>query len=75
MAKELRSDLAKARDMWLASDEGQRSCAGSAEGLFLRNRIEGAFLAGAKIAETLLAEKLKPIRATALELADKISTI
>jgi hypothetical protein len=75
MAKDIRSDLAKARDIWLASDEGQRCCAGSAEGVFLRNRIEGAFLAGAKIAETLLAEKLKPVRATALELVDKIDTI
>jgi len=75
MAKEIRSDLAKARDEWLASDEGQRCCTGSADGLFLRNRVECAFLAGSRIAEMLLVEKLKPIRESAMELANKISTI
>ncbi|MFA5767279.1 MAG: hypothetical protein WC919_05125 [Candidatus Paceibacterota bacterium] len=69
---ELRSDLAKARDTWLASDEGRRCCAGSADGVFLRNRIESAFLAGARFADTQLAEKLKPIREAAIALTDRI---
>jgi uncharacterized protein YecA (UPF0149 family) len=75
MAKDVRSDLAKARDTWLASDEGQRCCAGSATGLFLQNRIECAFLAGAKIAEAQLEERLKPVRESVAALADKIRTI
>jgi hypothetical protein len=75
MAKDVRSDTAKARDTWLASDEGQRCCAGSAEGLFLRNRIECAFLAGAKVTEAQLEEKLKKVRESAIELADQIRAI
>jgi len=75
MAKDTKSDLAKARDTWLASDEGQRACTGTAEGVFLRNRIECAFLAGARIAEMQLAEKMKPIKESALELANKIDSL
>jgi hypothetical protein len=74
MVKELKSDLAKVRDIWLASDEGQRCCTGSADGPFLQHRIECAFLAGARIAEAQLEEKLKTVRESVIELADKIRT-
>jgi hypothetical protein len=47
MAKDVRSELAKARDEWFESDEGQRCCEGGANGQYLRNRLEIAFLAGA----------------------------
>lgn len=44
--KDLRSPLAKARDDWFASDDGQQSCQDA--NIFFRNRLEAAFLAGAE---------------------------
>jgi len=41
-----KSDLARARDEWLASDEGVKCCRGGTQGRFLKNRIECAFVAG-----------------------------
>lgn len=50
--RDLRSPLAKARDAWLDSEEGQRACDPAILqrrelAQYLRNRIELAFLAGA----------------------------
>lgn len=42
----MKSALAKARDKWLASDEGKKRCEGQAAGKFLRNRLVEAFEAG-----------------------------
>ena len=41
-----KSALAKARDCWLASDEGKKMCQGSTEGQYLENRLRAAFIAG-----------------------------
>lgn len=46
-----RSTLAKTRDVWFESDEGEKACEGTAEGQYLRNRLELAFLAGANTLE------------------------
>jgi len=59
-----KSTLAKARDSWLKSAEGKKACAGIANGQYLRNRLELAFLAGAKT----LDKKAK----TAINICDKI---
>ncbi|MCK9558183.1 MAG: hypothetical protein M0R50_09115 [Candidatus Cloacimonetes bacterium] len=62
MAKDLRSSLAKTRDIWLESDEGRRCCEGTPTGVFLRNRIETAFLAGATTTEAEANEKLTKVK-------------
>lgn len=55
---DLRNDIAKARDAYLASPEGQRGIDGHSIALpyrthqFLRNRIEAAFIAGWNAKET-----------------------
>jgi hypothetical protein len=59
MMADLRNDLAKARDGFLESDEGKKCCEGSAEGQFLKNRIEAAFLAGVNYMEKKKAESEK----------------
>lgn len=69
---DMRIAIAKARDIWLESDEGKRCCDGAPVGLYLRNRIECAFLAGARIAEAQAEEKLAEVRASVVALADKI---
>lgn len=46
-----RSALAKARDAWFDSEEGKETCGDTAEGQCLHNRLELAFLAGAKTLE------------------------
>lgn len=38
-------ELAKARDKWFSSD-GNSCCSGKAEGIYLKNRLEKAFIAG-----------------------------
>ena len=43
---DLRNDLAKARDAWLESPEGIRCQKPGAFGVYLRNRLESAFIAG-----------------------------
>lgn len=49
---DLRNDLAKARDAWFESAEGQRLSSGEGIGVYgdanyyLRNRLEAAFIAG-----------------------------
>lgn len=73
MSQETRSDLARARDIWLASDEGNRCCEGAVEGIYLRNRIECAFLAGARIAEDRINEKVATMKKQMLELINSIS--
>jgi hypothetical protein len=73
MPQETRSDLARARDIWLASDEGGRCCEGTVDGIYLRNRIECAFLAGARIAEDRINEKLVAMKKQMLELINSIS--
>lgn len=50
----MKSELAKARDKWLESQEGQICSAGEAHGQFLRNRIEKAFIAGWEAREQAL---------------------
>lgn len=37
---------AEARDAWFKSPEGEQCQSGVAEGVYLRNRLESAFLAG-----------------------------
>ena len=44
--KDLRSPLAKARDFFFWTREGEELCAGKAEGQYLKNRLERAFIAG-----------------------------
>lgn len=43
---DLRNAIAKARDDFLDSAEGIRLTKGTAQGQYLRNRIEAAFVAG-----------------------------
>jgi hypothetical protein len=50
---DLRSPLARERDEWFASKEGIGCTDGSASGLFLRHRLELAFLAGARAQELI----------------------
>jgi hypothetical protein len=58
-------DLAKARDEWLASDEGKSCCDGWTGGQYLSNRLQLAFIAGVKAAEKLMRKprKAKAVRA------------
>ena len=42
----MKSELAKARDKWLRSEDGKKCIAGHTYGQYLRNRIERAFIAG-----------------------------
>lgn len=44
----MKSELAKARDKWLMSEDGRECCKGKTSGQYLQNRLERAFLAGAK---------------------------
>jgi len=53
-----RNDLAKARDEWFSSKEGQEAQDASIlysphQSRWLRNRLEGAFIAGAKAQEKI----------------------
>jgi len=41
-----KSPLAKARDKWLASEDGKECCHGTTTGQYLLNRLERAFIAG-----------------------------
>lgn len=43
---DLRSPLAKACDEWLESDDAKTLAEGQTEGVYLRNRLQHAFLAG-----------------------------
>jgi hypothetical protein len=62
MSEHAQSPLAKARDEFFASEEGARLCAGSATGLYLKNRLEVAFLAGAKAQEGIASPQRHPFR-------------
>lgn len=42
----MKSELAKAIDEWLQSDEGKKLCQDSAAGQYLKNRLRVAFIAG-----------------------------
>jgi len=42
----MKSQLAKARDKWLQSRDGNQCTFGEARGQYLHNRIERAFIAG-----------------------------
>lgn len=42
----MKSELAKARDKWLQSDDGKECCHAMGQGQYPRNRIEKAFIAG-----------------------------
>ena len=42
----MKSDLAKARDKWIASEEGKECCEGKTSGQYLQNRLKRAFIAG-----------------------------
>ena len=52
----MKSELAKARDKWLNSDEGKGCCEGTTAGQYLQNRLELAFLAGAKFSDERIKE-------------------
>jgi hypothetical protein len=58
MPKDLRTPIAKARDYWLESKEGQKCRFGVAEGQYLENRLAAAFVAGWN-AKELSAQKRK----------------
>ena len=49
-------EIAAARNKWFASAHGQRLLAGVAEGQYLQNRLELAFLAGIDAALEILAK-------------------
>ena len=65
----MKSDLAKARDKWLSSVEGETCCVGAPTGQYLKNRLTTAFLAGYKIS----AERIKELEAENKELKELIS--
>lgn len=52
-----RSPLAKERDAWFDSKEGQRCVGGSPSGEYLKNRLEVAFMAGVRAAEKLITDE------------------
>jgi len=58
----MKSELAKARDKWLEG-EGKTCCEGQAEGQYLKNRLELAFIAGwdacNKIIKKIIKEKME----------------
>lgn len=49
----MKSKLAQKRDEFILSDIGKKLCKGSAQGQYLQNRIEKAFLEGVKIGKCL----------------------
>lgn len=55
----MKSELAKARDEWLNSDEGRKCCEGWASAGYLQNRLERAFIAGYNFSE----ERIKDLEA------------
>lgn len=55
---DLRSPIAKVLATFMASPEGQDLTHGSASGEYLRNRIEAAFLAGARDGSRLFSEQV-----------------
>jgi len=63
----MKSELAKARDEWLQSDEGKDCCRAMAQGRYLQNRLRVAFLAGAKYSEERINKDL-------LEVYERIDT-
>lgn len=56
----MKSELAKARDKWFAGDDGRECCKGQTSGIYLQNRLERAFLAGAKFSN----ERIKELETT-----------
>ncbi len=52
----MKSPLAKARDKWFRSEDGKECREGTAAGQYLRNRLERAFLAGAKFSDKRIEE-------------------
>ena len=57
----MKSPLAKARDKWFSSAEGEAACHGTATGQYLQNRLERAFIAGAKFSDERIEELEKVI--------------
>lgn len=55
---DLRSAEARARDQWLDSHDGRSCQSGSAEGQYLRNRLELAFLAGVAAGRAIQADEV-----------------
>lgn len=51
---EMTAPIAKARDEWFESKEGIECQDGEADGKYLRNRLEAAFIAGWNMAVALL---------------------
>lgn len=52
----MKSNLAKARDKWLLSDNGKECCEGQTSGQYLQNRLEKAFIAGYNAVEEQIKE-------------------
>jgi len=52
----MKSKLARARDNWFLSDDGKECCKGQASGIYLKNRLERAFLAGANFSSKRIKE-------------------
>lgn len=58
-ARDLRNALAKARDEFFESEKGRSICDGTAQGQYLRNRLELAFIAGWTAGEAKAEESSK----------------
>lgn len=52
----MKSKLAKARDKWLQSKDGEECSTGQTSGQYLRNRVERAFIAGWNACDQALKE-------------------
>lgn len=63
----MKSPLAKARDKWLNSKEGKGCCEGTTAGQYLQNRLELAFLAGAKFSD----ERIQELERTLIQLREQ----
>lgn len=57
-----KSKLAKARDKWLQSDDGKECSIGEANGQYLHNRIERAFIAGWDASEKSLQAEIERLK-------------
>jgi len=65
LSQDIRSPLAKARDNWLDSAEGQTCRSGNilrdySQRRYLENRLESAFIAGANWSALHLAKRKRP---------------
>lgn len=67
----MKSELAKARDKWLASEDGRECCNGTATGQYLQNRLERAFLVGANFS----SERIEKLEAKNKKLREAVALL